>query len=82
MLLISRRRALATAAGFGTHGLAAEQAQAKVFRIGTGGTYYRVGGVIGNAISTDNISLSAVVTNGSVGNIHAIASGALESGFS
>ncbi len=94
MIVLSRRQVLAAAVGVGTPELAsyeaqaqgnAAQAQAKVFRIGTGGaggTYYRVGGVIGIVISTGNISVSAVVTNGSVANIHAIAGGALESGFS
>ena len=59
-------------------------AQQKFFRIGTGGTagtYYPVGGMIANAISTDKISASAVATNGSVANVNAIVGGQAESGF-
>ena len=87
MIFVSRRQALAAAAGFGTLGLSGleAQAQAKFFRIGTGGTggtYYPVGGLIGNAISSDKINVSAVATNGSVANINAIVGGSLESGFS
>ena len=87
MMFISRREALAAAAGLGTLGLGGQavQAQAKFFRIGTGGTggtYYPVGGLIGNAISTDKINVSAVATNGSVANVNAIVGGSLESGFS
>ncbi|WP_309644317.1 TAXI family TRAP transporter solute-binding subunit, partial [Phenylobacterium sp.] len=56
------------------------------FRIGTGGTagtYYPVGGLIANAISNPpNLVLTAQASNGSVANVNAIASGALESGFS
>lgn len=87
MIFVSRRQALAAAAGFSALGLAGlrAQAQAKFFRIGTGGTggtYYPVGGLIGNAISTGKINVSAVATNGSVANINAIVGGSLESGFS
>jgi TRAP transporter TAXI family solute receptor len=60
-------------------------AQAKFFRIGTGGTggtYYPVGGLIGNAISSATINVSSVATNGSVANVNAIVGGSLESGFS
>jgi TRAP transporter TAXI family solute receptor len=60
-------------------------AQAKFFRIGTGGTggtYYPVGGLIGNAISSPTLNVSAVATNGSVANVNAIVGGSLESGFS
>ena len=86
-LFISRRQALLASAGLGTlaiSGLPA-QAQAKFFRIGTGGTggtYYPVGGLIGNAISSDKINVSAVATNGSVANVNSIVGGSLESGFS
>ena len=87
MFFVSRRQVMAVAAGFGTLGLAGlrAQAQAKFFRIGTGGTggtYYPVGGLIGNAISSDKINVSAVATNGSVANVNAIVGGSLESGFS
>ena len=87
MIFVSRRQVMAVAAGFGTLGLAGlrAQAQAKFFRIGTGGTggtYYPVGGLIGNAISNDKINVSAVATNGSVANVNAIVGGSLESGFS
>ena len=60
-------------------------AQAKFFRIGTGGTggtYYPIGGIIANAISSDKVNASAVASNGSVANVNAIVGGASESGFS
>jgi uncharacterized protein len=60
-------------------------AQAKFFRIGTGGTggtYYPIGGLIANAISGDALNASAVATNGSVANVNGIVGGAMESGFS
>ena len=60
-------------------------AQQKFFRIGTGGTggtYYPIGGLIGNTISTDKINVSAVATNGSVANVNGIVGGSMESGFS
>ena len=86
-MMMSRRQALA-----GTAGLAAlvaaggpASAQAKFFRIGTGGTggtYYPIGGLIANAISSDKVNASAVATNGSVANVNAIVGGASESGFS
>lgn len=85
-MLITRRTALAGAAalaGLGAGGTA--RAQAKFFRIGTGGTggtYYPVGGMIANAITSDKVNASAVATNGSVANVNAIVSGASESGFS
>jgi hypothetical protein len=62
----------------------ASWAQQKFFRIGTGGTagtYYPVGGMIANAISSDKISASAVASNGSVANVNAIVGGQAESGF-
>jgi hypothetical protein len=56
------------------------------FRIGTGGTagtYYPVGGLLANAISEPpRLVLTAQASNGSVANVNAVASGALESGFS
>ncbi len=69
------------------------------FRIGTGGTagtYYPIGGLLANAISSPpgsrsceeggscgvpGLVASAVSSNGSVANINAIAGGTLESGF-
>src|SRR5690606_35586167 len=59
-------------------------AKAKFFRIGTGGTsgtYYPVGGLIGNAISTPELNVSAVSSNGSVANVNGIIGGSMESGF-
>jgi TRAP transporter TAXI family solute receptor len=71
----------------------------KFFRIGTGGTggtYYPIGGLIANAISSPPGSRAceqggscgvpglvaiAQSSNGSVANVNAIASGAMESGF-
>ncbi|QPM91953.1 TAXI family TRAP transporter solute-binding subunit [Pseudooceanicola algae] len=70
------------------------------FRIGTGGTagtYYPIGGLLANAISSPpgsracdeggscgvpGLVASALSANGSVANINAIAGGTLESGFS
>lgn len=69
------------------------------FRIGTGGTagtYYPIGGLLANAISSPpgsrsceeggscgvpGLVASAVSSNGSVANVNAIAGGTLESGF-
>lgn len=85
-MMISRRAAMIGAASLAT--LASQRsafAQAKFFRIGTGGTggtYYPVGGLIGNAISSDKVNASAVASNGSVANINAIVGGSAESGFS
>lgn len=59
-------------------------AQTKFFRIGTGGTggtYYPVGGLIGNAVSTPELNVSAVSSNGSVANVNGIVGGSMESGF-
>ena len=87
MMMITRRDALAFGAGLGALGLAGAPAlaQQRFFRIGTGGTggtYYPVGGMIANAISTDKINVSAVATNGSVANVNGIVGGSMESGFS
>src|SRR4051795_3441845 len=84
---ITRRGALALGAGFGALGFAGlpALAQQRFFRIGTGGTggtYYPVGGMIANAISTDKINVSAVATNGAVANVNGIVGGSMESGFS
>ena len=83
---LSRREALFLGAGLGSLALGAlpAAAQSKFFRIGTGGTggtYYPVGGIIANAISSDKLNLSAVASNGSVANVNAIVGGSLESGF-
>lgn len=63
----------------------AAQAQ-QFFRIGTGGTagtYYPVGGMIANAVSQPGkIIVTAQASNGSVANVNAVASGAVEAGFS
>jgi TRAP transporter TAXI family solute receptor len=87
-LTISRREALKYAAILGAATAAggrAALAQVQFFRIGTGGTggtYYPVGGLIANAISTDKLNASAVATNGSVANVNGIVGGSMESGFS
>lgn len=84
---ISRRSFTALTAGLGLAGLSSRVAfaQQQFFRIGTGGTagtYYPIGGIIANAVSTDKIVATAQATNGSVANVNAIASGGAESGFS
>jgi uncharacterized protein len=85
---VSRREALAAlGAGLSALGLSGSSAlaQQRFFRIGTGGTggtYYPVGGMIANAVSTDKINVSAVATNGSVANVNGIVGGSMESGFS
>ncbi|RUM99824.1 TAXI family TRAP transporter solute-binding subunit [Pseudaminobacter arsenicus] len=62
----------------------------KFFRIGTGGTsgtYYPIGGLIANSISStgpngvEGLVSTAVSSNGSVANINAISGGSSESGF-
>jgi TRAP transporter TAXI family solute receptor len=87
MIIITRREALAAAAGFSALGFAGQPAlaQQRFFRIGTGGTggtYYPVGGMIANAISTPTTNVSAVATNGAVANVNGIVGGSMESGFS
>lgn len=85
--MLSRRdvtRGMAMLAAMTAAGRSAS-AQAKFFRIGTGGTggtYYPVGGMIANAISNDKINVSAVSTAGSVANVNGIVGGSMESGFS
>ncbi|KFJ59105.1 TRAP transporter solute receptor, TAXI family [Brucella neotomae] len=86
-----RRLAVAAVAGAIALGASFAVAQAPTFfRIGTGGTagtYYPIGGLIANAISgagekgVPGLVATAVSSNGSVANINAIKSGALESGF-
>lgn len=82
---LTRRQLGRTAIALGVLGLPGSAlAQQKFFRIGTGGTggtYYPIGGLIANAISTPTLNASAVATNGSVANVNGIVSGALESGF-
>ena len=88
---ISRRAALAILASITAIGTSFALAQSPAFfRIGTGGTagtYYPIGGLIANAISgagdkgVAGLVATAVSSNGSVANINAIQSGALESGF-
>lgn len=94
------KRILSFAAAMGI--LAASGATAQepqFFRIGTGGTsgtYYPIGGLIANAISSPpgsrpceeggscgvpGLIASALSANGSVANVNAIAGGTLESGF-
>ena len=85
-MMFSRRDALKGAASLAALVAAGGSAlaQAKFFRIGTGGTggtYYPIGGLIANAISTDKVNSSAVASNGSVANVNAIIGGASESGF-
>src|SRR5947209_18625906 len=85
--VITRRDVLAFGATLSALGIAGApaHAQQRFFRIGTGGTggtYYPVGGMIANAISTDKINVSAVATNGAVANVNGIVGGSMESGFS
>ncbi|MBL8588223.1 MAG: TAXI family TRAP transporter solute-binding subunit [Methylobacteriaceae bacterium] len=84
-MMISRRAALAGAVSLASLAASRAFAQARFFRIGTGGTggtYYPVGGMIANAVSSDKVNASAVASNGSVANVNAIVGGAMESGFS
>lgn len=86
LMTISRREALYGAVSLVALGMAGgpAHAQAKFFRIGTGGTggtYYPIGGLVANAISSDKVNASAVASNGSVANVNAIVGGASESGF-
>ncbi len=84
--MLNRRHLLATTlltTALAVGGVALAQQQ--FFRIGTGGTagtYYPVGGMIANAISTDKLVSTAVATNGSVANVNGIVGGSMESGFS
>ena len=83
---LSRRAALQGASALTALAATAPAAlaEAKFFRIGTGGTggtYFPIGGLIANAISSDALNASAVATNGSVANVNGIVGGAMESGF-
>jgi uncharacterized protein len=82
---LTRRAALALTGSFAFAGSKAFAQAPAFFRIGTGGTagtYYPIGGLIANAISTPPQLIStAVASNGSVANVNAIVSGAAESGF-
>ena len=50
---------------------------------GTGGTYYPIGMMIAGVVSQPGkIIVTAQASNGSLGNVIGVASGALESGFS
>ena len=86
MALKINRRGLAVLAAGVAAGLfaGAALAQQQFFRIGTGGTggtYYPIGGMIANAISTPTLVSTVVASNGSVANVNAIVSGESESGF-
>jgi uncharacterized protein len=81
--MITKRLLLSAIAVLASTAVFAQQKQ--FFRIGTGGTagtYYPIGGLIANGISTDKIDASAVATNGSVANVNGIVGGSMESGFS
>ena len=85
MMMISRRAALQAAASLAALSALPAHAQQRFFRIGTGGTggtYYPIGGLIANAISSATLNASAVATNGSVANVNGIVGGSMESGFS
>jgi TRAP transporter TAXI family solute receptor len=90
--------AMLAAGVLGTSAAGAQEMQ--FFRIGTGGTagtYFPIGGLIANAISSPpgsraceeggscgvpGLVATAVASNGSLANINALAGGTLESGFS
>lgn len=100
MKLFSMKAIVGAVAAIGmmATGVAAQDMQ--FFRIGTGGTagtYYPIGGLIANAISSPpgsracdaggscgvpGLIATAVASNGSVGNVNSINGGTLESGFS
>jgi TRAP transporter TAXI family solute receptor len=85
-MMLDRRAALLGGLGAAAALKSPAFAQAPAFfRIGTGGTagtYYPVGGMIGNAVSEPpRLVVTAVASNGSVANVNAIVSGAAESGF-
>ncbi|MGL4325168.1 MAG: TAXI family TRAP transporter solute-binding subunit [Beijerinckiaceae bacterium] len=85
-MIINRRTALSMSlAGFAAPVLPALAQAPAFFRIGTGGTagtYYPVGGMIGNAVSSPpQLIVTAVASNGSVANVNAIVGGGAESGF-
>ena len=96
---ITRRATLASLAGAGLFAAASFAQAPQFFRIGTGGTagtYYPVGGMIANAISSPpgsrpcdqggscgvpGLVATAVASNASVANVNAINGGQMESGF-
>lgn len=87
-MTIFRKKFIAASVALGGVALAAGLALAQApafFRIGTGGTagtYYPIGGLIANAISSPpQLVATAVASNGSVANVNAIVGGAAESGF-
>ncbi|PZU88123.1 MAG: immunogenic protein [Chelatococcus sp.] len=87
-MTIFRKKLIAAGVVLGGAALAAGLALAQApafFRIGTGGTagtYYPIGGLIANAISSPpQLVATAVASNGSVANVNAIVGGAAESGF-
>jgi len=86
IIMLSRREVFRGAAMLATmSATGSARAQTKFFRIGTGGTggtYYPVGGMVANAISSEKLNVSAVSTAGSVANINGIIGGSMESGFS
>lgn len=84
---MKRRTFATTAAVLLAASLSAAPAFAQqFFRIGTGGTagtYYPVGGMIANAVSQPGkLIATAQASNGSLANVNAVASGAIEAGFS
>ncbi|MFD1882429.1 TAXI family TRAP transporter solute-binding subunit [Paracoccus pacificus] len=98
-MTFSFRPILALAAVLGITAGAAGAQDMSFFRIGTGGTagtYYPIGGLLANAISSPpgsrpcedggscgvpGLVASALASNGSVANVNAIEGGTLESGF-
>lgn len=83
--MTSRRLTLAILGGAALAAAGASAQTQRFFRIGTGGTagtYYPVGGMIANAVSSGSLVSTAVATNGSVANVNAIGAGSMESGFS
>ena len=86
-MMITRKNVLAALAAVTCAVALPLTAQAQqFFRIGTGGTagtYFPVGGMVANVISQPGkIAATAQSSAGSVANVNAIASGAIESGFS
>jgi TRAP transporter TAXI family solute receptor len=90
MTFVLSRRAFTIGAALLAAGTPRAFAQQAFFRIGTGGTqgtYFPIGGIIGNSISATapggvaGLIATANASNGSVANINAIQSGASESGF-
>ncbi|MFC3703842.1 TAXI family TRAP transporter solute-binding subunit [Devosia honganensis] len=100
MKLFSVKSLMGVAVAVGMMATGAVAQDMQFFRIGTGGTagtYYPIGGLIANAISSPpgsracdeggscgvpGLIATAVASNGSVGNVNSINGGTLESGFS